>query len=130
MLPDLGGQLVAHLSLRGNKNGAYYKNAFEPHDDCVPPSHCGGEYRGGWACVEFPVHWSWLKEGLEVALAIEKATHILKTVIGLDTLNSNAFEGKMRNDNVQKVCASKRTLFLISVQDAIAGILVSDSVLI
>lgn len=46
-LPDLGGQLVVHLSWRGNKNGAYHRNAFEPHDDCVPPFHCGGEYRGG-----------------------------------------------------------------------------------
>lgn len=63
-------------------------------------------------------------------LAIEKAAHKLKAVIALDTLNSNAFEGKMRNDNVQKVCAGKSALFLISAQDAIAGILVNGSVLI
>lgn len=41
---------------------------------------------------------SGFKAGLEVALAMGKAAYKLKAVIGLDTLNSNAFEGKIRND--------------------------------
>ena len=39
-----------------------------------------------------------LKEGFQIALAAGKAIGELKTVIGLDTLNSNAFAGKMLDD--------------------------------
>ena len=39
-----------------------------------------------------------LKEGFQVALATRKAIGELKTVIGLNTLDGNAFAGKMRND--------------------------------
>ena len=39
-----------------------------------------------------------LKEGFQIALAAGKTIGELKTVIGLDTLNSNAFAGKMLDD--------------------------------
>ena len=39
-----------------------------------------------------------LKEGFQVALATRKAIGELKTIIGLDTLDSNAFAGKMLDD--------------------------------
>ena len=44
---DFGGQLAAHQSRRGNRSGACHRNAFGPHDGCVPPFHCGGADRGG-----------------------------------------------------------------------------------
>ena len=39
-----------------------------------------------------------LKEGFQVALAAGKAIGKLKTVIGLNTLDGNAFAGKMLDD--------------------------------
>ena len=39
-----------------------------------------------------------LKEGFQIALAAGKTICELKTVIGLNTLDSNAFAGKMRDD--------------------------------
>lgn len=39
-----------------------------------------------------------LKEGFQVALAAGKAIGEFKTVIGLNTLDSNAFAGKMLDD--------------------------------
>ena len=39
-----------------------------------------------------------LKEGFQVALATRKAIGEFKTVIGLNTLDSNAFAGKMLDD--------------------------------
>ena len=41
-----------------------------------------------------------LKEGFQVALAARNAMGELKTVIGLNALDGNAFAGKMRNDLV------------------------------
>ena len=41
-----------------------------------------------------------LKEGFQVALAAGKAIGEFKTVIGLNTLDSNTFAGKMRDDFV------------------------------
>lgn len=41
-----------------------------------------------------------LKEGFQVALAARNAIGELKTVIGLNALDGNAFAGKMRNDLV------------------------------
>ena len=41
-----------------------------------------------------------LKVGFQVAPAARKAMGGLKTVIGLNTLDGNAFAGKMRNDLV------------------------------
>ena len=71
-----------------------------------------------------------LKEGFQVALAAGKAIGKLKTVIGLNTLDGNAFAGKMLDDLALKVRGGKGTLFLVSAQDAIAGILVNGGVLI
>ena len=42
----VGGKLPAHQSRRGNRNGVCRRNAFGPHDGCVPPFRCGGAYRG------------------------------------------------------------------------------------
>ena len=39
-----------------------------------------------------------LKEGFQITLAARKAIGEFKTVIGLDTLDGNAFAGKMRDD--------------------------------
>lgn len=39
-----------------------------------------------------------IKEGLQVTLAARKAIGKFKTVIGLDTLDGNAFAGKICND--------------------------------
>lgn len=41
-----------------------------------------------------------LKEGFQGALAGRKAIDKLKTVVGLNTPDGNAFAGKMRNDFV------------------------------
>ena len=41
-----------------------------------------------------------LKEGFQVALAARNAIGELKTVIGLNALDGNAFAGKMQNDLV------------------------------
>ena len=41
-----------------------------------------------------------LKEGFQVTLAVGEAIGELKTVIGLDTLDGNAFAGKMLDDFV------------------------------
>ena len=39
-----------------------------------------------------------LKEGFQIAMAIGKAIGELKTIIGLNTLDGNAFAGKMLDD--------------------------------
>ena len=41
-----------------------------------------------------------LNEGFQIALVTRKAIGEFKTVIGLNTLDGNAFAGKMRNDLV------------------------------
>ena len=65
-----------HLSIVAGRIGA---------DELVPNSQLSGR------C---------LKESFQVTLAVGETIGKLKTVIGLDTLHSNAFAGKMRNDLV------------------------------
>ena len=50
--------------------------------------------------MNFQLSGRCLKEGFQVTLAVGEAIGELKTVIGLDTLDGNAFAGKMLDDFV------------------------------
>ena len=50
--------------------------------------------------MNFQLFGCCLKEGFQVTLAVGEAIGELKTVIGLDTLDGNAFAGKMLDDFV------------------------------
>ena len=62
-----------------------------------------------------------LKEGFQVALAARKAIGERKAVIGLNTLDGNAFAGKLPGDLAWKVRGGKGALFLVSAQEPGSG---------
>ena len=69
-----------------------------------------------------------LKEGFQIALAARKAIGERKAVIGLNTLDGNAFAGKLPGDLAWKVRGGKGALFLVSAWNPVAGIPVNGGV--
>ena len=80
---------------------------FGPLYDYVPPFRVPGRIGADELVANSQLSGRCLKEGFQIAPATRKAVGELKTVIGLNTLDGNAFAGKCLTTLLRKSAEEK-----------------------
>jgi len=71
-----------------------------------------------------------LKQGRKITLRIRETVGKLEAIVGLDTLDLDAFSSKGLDNLSKEVSGGEGALFRISPQDAVTGIFINGGILV